>query len=291
MNKVYEVVTTSIMNQLEKGVIPWRRPFSIQGYGIPINWRTQTAYRGANALLPFGEYATFKQIKEAGGKVKKGEKSHVVVFWKLNQYMNKNEDGKEEITNVPIIQRYNVFNVNTQVEGLSSRRKAPSFDHDPIQEAEEILQRMTSMPDFSFSSQADYDLDNDIIIIPPKEQFKDIEKYYSTLFHELIHSTGHENRLNRKLSSSFGSEEYSKEELIAEMGAAMLCQTVGINNTLEHNAAYIQGWLTKLKNDKWLVIKAASQAQKAVDYILGKEWGEDGIQQSTGDRDIASIVK
>ena len=267
---VYEMVTQKVIDQLEKGVIPWRRPWV---NGIAVNWMTQKPYRGINAfLLDPGEYATFNQITKAGGKVKKGEKSHMVVFWKWIE----KEDENGEIENIPLLRYYRVFEINTQVEGLKSKRTIETYDHDPIDKCEEIIRGYKDAPSFSWKSgEAFYDPMKDHINVPPMKDFKIVDEYYSTMFHEMVHSTGHEKRLARDevvRTHKFGSEEYSKEELVAEMGAAMLCGVSEIdNNTIENSASYIQSWLRVLKEDKRMVVLAAAKAQKAVDYILGGE--------------------
>lgn len=277
---VYEIVTNKIIEKLEKGVVPWRKPWV---NGTAVNWMTEKPYRGVNTLLlDAGEYATYKQIEKAGGKVKKGEKSHIVVFWKWLEVEDKDAEKEGVTKNVPMLRYYRVFEINTQVEGLSSKRKELSFDHDPMGEGEKIKGGYMDAPTFSFKrGGAYYQPFPDHINVPPMKDFPEIEKYYSTLFHEMIHSTGHADRLNRtgvKKVAAFGSEDYSKEELVAEMGAAMLCGVAKIDNsTIDNSAAYVQSWLRALKNDKRLVVTAAAQAQKAADYILeGSNTG--GIQ-------------
>lgn len=271
---IYEMVTQKIIEQLEKGVVPWRKPWV---NFTAVNWVTQKPYRGINTLLlDGGEYATFKQIQQAGGKVKKGEKGHIVVFWK---WVEKEDEETGEIIKIPFLRYYKVFEINTQVEGLESKRKVVSYEHDPIEEAEKIIKGYKNSPSYThYSGSAYYNPQNDVINVPPMKDFKKVEEYYCTMFHEMIHSTGHKSRLARKgieEIAAFGSETYSKEELIAEMGAAMLCAQAKIDNTLENSAAYIQSWLRVLKNDKRLVVLAAAQAQKAVDYILGIETQHD----------------
>lgn len=267
---VYEIVTEKIIRQLEKGMIPWRQPWMNGG---AVNWKTQKAYRGINAfLLEPGEYATFKQIQEAGGKVKKGASSHIVVFWK---WIEKEDQESGETETVPFLRYYRVFHIETQVDGLGSKRDAVTFDHDSIAEAEAITKGYRNGPDFTFTSgQAVYSPTFDRINVPPLHDFEMAEEFYSTLFHEMVHSTGHKKRLARPgvitQSVAFGDEVYSKEELVAEMGAAMLCGVSGIdNNTIKNSASYIQSWLRSLKEDHRLVVQAAAQAQKASDYILG----------------------
>lgn len=266
---VYEIVTNQIIEKLESGVIPWQKPWVNGG---AVNWKTQKPYRGINTfLLEDGEYATFKQIKEAKGHIKKGEQSHIVVFWKWIEKEDGNNDGKK--TRIPFLRYYRVFEINTQVEGLKSKRKEQQFEHEPIVECEKVVKGYHNSPTIAWQSgRAYYRPDDDFISVPPLKDFREKEEYYSTLFHEMIHSTGHESRLNRKgieQVAMFGSETYSKEELLAEMGASMLCGVTGISNrTIDNSAAYIKSWLRALKDDKTMVVKAAGQAQKAADYIL-----------------------
>ncbi|WP_238456636.1 ArdC family protein [Desulfotruncus arcticus] len=210
-------------------------------------------------------------FQEAGGKVKKGAKSHLVVFWKL---LEKENEENSELEKIPLLRYYRVFELS-QTEGLESKRKdAETFDHDPIEAAEKIIEGYPSRPQITFASgQAYYSPLKDSISVPALKDYQKPEEYYSTLFHEAIHSTGHKTRLNRATltnMAAFGSETYSKEELVAEIGAAMLCGKAGIENkTLDNSAAYIQSWLRVLKQDSRMVVLAAGQAQKAADYILG----------------------
>jgi antirestriction protein ArdC len=273
-NAIYEMVTNKIIEKLEAGIIPWRKPWT--GQALAVNWKTQKAYRGINTmLLDAGEYATFKQITEAGGKVKKGAKSEIVVFWKFLE--KENEQGETE--NIPMLRYYRVFNIATQVTGLESKRgEIATYTHDKKEECENILKGYMGRPDFTYKNDGAYYTPlTDKVNMPPMKHFPKLEEYYSTFFHELIHSTGHEDRLKREGVTGtirFGSETYSKEELVAELGAQMLCSIAGINNEpiIDNSASYIGSWLKKLKDDKTLLIKAGGQAQKAVDHILGITW-------------------
>lgn len=273
--KIYEMITERIMNMLEQGTIPWRRPWVVNA---SVNWKTQKPYRGINTLLlPPGEYATFKQVTEAGGKVKKGAKSHIAVFWRWLEVENQET---HEIEKVPFLRYYNVFEINTQCEGLESRRGETSFEHDPIEEAEKIIEGYLDAPPIRFhSGSANYVPAKDFISVPPISDYPKGEEYYCTLFHEMMHSTGHKDRLNRpgiETVAAFGSEVYSKEELVAEIGAAMLCATAGVDNsTIQNSASYVQSWLRVLKNEKKWVVQAAGLAQKGVDYILGVKYQEE----------------
>lgn len=267
--KIYEMVTQRIVKLLESGVVPWRRPWRS---GAAVSWKTQKPYRGINAMmLDAGEYATFKQISEAGGTVRKGAKGEIVVFWKWLDKKNE-ESGEEE--KVPLLRYYKVFNVITQCEGLSSKRQAQPIDHDPIDAAEQLVSGYADRPPIRFNpGRAFYRPGDDVISVPSLSDYLKAEEYYSTLFHELVHSTGHARRLKRPLDqiAAFGDEVYSREELIAEMGAAMLCGVARIDNqTVENSASYINGWLQRIKeDDKRLLVQAAGKAQRAADYIQG----------------------
>jgi len=268
--KIYEMITNQIIEKLKEGTVPWRKPFK---NGLAVNWKNQKAYRGINTmLLDGGEYATFKQIKEANGKVIAGSKSHLVVFWKMLEV--KDEEAEEGKKKVPMMRYYRVFKIGEQTEGIEPKQELEKFDHDPIEEAEKIKENYFNAPSFSFNSGgAWYKPFEDRVNVPPKGDFPDINEYYSTLFHEMVHSTGHQDRLNRDgiiKHNSFGSKLYSKEELVAELGASMLCGVTGIDNeTIDNSASYIQSWLNALRNDHTLIVSASQQVQKASDHIQG----------------------
>lgn len=289
MASVYEIITQQIIEKLEKGVVPWRMPWNSCG---AVCWRTQRPYRGINALLlEPGEYATFKAIQEAGGKIKKGAKSSIVVLWKWREVDGEDSEGEKQ--RVPFLRYYRVFEINSQVEGLESKKKdAVKYDHNPIEEAEKIMQGFKDCPPIKFApGSAFYRPGADEISVPPIEDYKVPEQYYSTLFHEATHSTGHKKRLNREgitKSAGFGSQIYSKEELVAEIGAAMLCGMCGIDNsTIDNSAAYIKSWLTRLKEDPKMIVHAAAAAQKAADYIQGINYSESADQGEELSRDAA----
>lgn len=273
---IYEIVTDKIIEKLEQGIIPWRKPWVGQS-GPAVNWKSGKAYRGVNVmLLEPGEYITFKQCQEAGGKVRKGAKSNMVVFWK---WIEKEDKASGDIEKLPLLRFYNVFNIN-QCEGIESKRNedVPEFEHDPLEEAENIFKGYINSPTYSFDSGigAWYKPGTDHINVPPMKDFPKLEEYYCTLFHEIVHSTGHTSRLNREGvagTHKFGSQDYSKEELIAEIGASMLTQFAGISDiTIDNSVAYIQSWIKKLKDDKTMIVKAGAKAQNAVDYVLNVKW-------------------
>lgn len=272
---VYEIVTSEIIKKLESGTVPWRQPWISKG---AVSWNTQKPYRGINALLlEPGEYATFDAIQAAGGHVKKGAKGHLVVFWKMQNSTETNDAGEPVTKTVPLLRYYKVFEINTQAEGLKSKRKdAETFAHDPIESAEAIRRGYKNAPTIGFApGRAFYRPSTDEISVPAIEDYRNPNEFYSTLFHEMTHSTGHSSRLGRLKTgevAAFGSESYSKEELVAEIGAAMLCGKAGIvQETIENSAAYVSYWLKRLREDSRLIVTASSQAQKAADYILGEE--------------------
>lgn len=275
-NKVYEYVTDRILAELDKGIIPWRRPWkSVTASGLPISWVTKKAYRGVNRiLLPAGEYLTYKQVTEHGGKVLKGEKGHMVVFYKILDI--KDQDTDEE-KSFPYLRYYTVFEVG-QCEGIE-RKTAPVSTEEPelppIERAEAIVAKYPEPPRITHKGdEAYYTPMLDCITMPPKKLFESAEEYYSTLFHELAHSTGHKSRLHRDMATSVGmrSDSYAKEELVAEIASAMLCGMSGIENTtIENSVAYIQSWRRRLEQDPKLIVMASSQAQKASDWILGEK--------------------
>ena len=274
---VYELVTERIIDELEKGIIPWNKPWTGTRNGA-YSRSTGRAYSLLNQMLlrKPGEYLTFNQCKEAGGKVKKGEKSSMVVFWK--QVTVDDVDpatGETRKKMVPMLRYFNVFHID-QCEGIEAKYKPEEVKpFDPIAEAEEILTTYRQREGLTIENvrgdRAYYSPANDYICLPLQEQFPDPVEYYSTAFHEMIHSTGHVSRLDRlNRPAAFGSEEYSKEELVAEIGAASLVAHVGIETaaTFRNSAAYIQGWLSALRNDPKMIVSASSKAEKAVHYIL-----------------------
>lgn len=279
---IYEEITNRIINQLESGVIPWHKPWHGVTSGA-YNRISKKPYSLLNQMLleHDGEYATYKQWSDIGGKVRKGEKSEIVVFWKILN-VEETKDGKVEKKSIPLLKYINVFHVS-QVDGVEPKTIKP-IEHNPIEEAEKIKNDYSDREDITIkelvTDRAFYSPSRDFIQVPCKEQYQDIMEFYSTLFHEMIHSTGHKDRLGRLDCSvkfaSFGSEDYSKEELIAEIGSAFLMNYIGIETikTFKNSAAYIQSWLSVLKNDNRFIVSASSKAEKAMKYILGIETGE-----------------
>jgi antirestriction protein ArdC len=276
---VYDVINSRIMELLEQGTIPWKKPWNAQT-NYPKNLISGKKYQGVNVfMLACSEFSspywmTFKQCQDKGGHVIKGSKSTPVIFWKWLDRKDAPIEG-ENSTNgkIPMLRFYSVFNIE-QTEGITPPPAEETHNiFDPITKAEQIIAAMPLKPDIRFEgNRAYYSPSLDYVQLPQQHTFDTIEHYYDTLFHELSHSTGHANRLGRKgvtETSYFGSHEYSREELVAQMGASFLSGHCGIEaTTLENSAAYIQGWLKALKNDKTLLVQAAGQAQKVSDFIL-----------------------
>lgn len=278
---IYDEITNRIIAQLEEGDIPWFKPWS-GIIGGAYNRVSKKPYSLLNQMLlkHDGEYATYKQWKELGGTVKKGEKSEIVVFWKILEVEEKNKDNnKLEKKSIPLLKYINVFHVS-QVDGVEPK-EVKMVEHKPIEEAEKVkvnyINKENILIKETISNEAFYSPVKDFIQVPCKAQYKDVLEFYSTLFHEMVHSTGHKDRLKRLDCSmkfaSFGSEDYSKEELIAEIGSAFLMNHIGIESskTFKNSAGYIQSWLKVLKNDNKFIVSASGKAEKAMKYILGEE--------------------
>lgn len=276
----YEMVTNRIIEQLENGVIPWQKPWSGTHSGA-YNRISNKPYSLLNQMIlkHNGEYATFKQWSDLGGKIRKGEKSEVVVFWKIQPFEEENENGEKVIKQIPLLRHYNVFHIS-QVDGVEPKEQLKISDLEPIEEAEKIKTDYMNREHLKIfekvTNKAFYTPTFDYIEVPCKEQYQNIEEFYSTLFHEMIHSTGHKSRLNRSDMQGIvrhGSEKYSKEELTAELGSATLINMLGIETekSFRNSSAYIQNWLQALKNDNKFIVSASSKAEKAVKYILNEQ--------------------
>jgi len=278
-NQAYQRITDRIVATMEQGRIPWRKPWKGRKC-LPRNFVSSKEYRGINVFLLLAMdyesplWLTMRQVNKLGGNVRKGERACPVVFWKR---IKVDEKEGEKTRHIPILRYYHVFNVS-QCVGL------PGLGEDPGDEAvipgpEEIVTKMPERPPIKHGmDKAFYAPMLDLVGMPDRGVFERIEDYYSTLFHELTHSTGHPKRLNRPSvaeHSEYGTDPYCKEELVAEMGAAFLCGSAGIvDRTIDNSAAYLSNWLERLRSDAALVVQAASQAQKAADFILGQSWDE-----------------
>lgn len=297
---IYQEITDTVIAALEAGTVPWHKPWASTGQAgaFPTSIGSGKPYRGVNLFLlgltaqakgytsPY--WGTFNAIKERGGMVRKGEKGTLVTFWKrlvVDTTPDERAAGRGDKKAIPMLRHYCVFNAE-QAEGLPEKYSAPVevdlTGFDPIAEAEAIVAGYQSAPiikEGGFDG-AWYSPARDLVSMPARSDFDGPEEWYSTLFHELGHSTGHKDRLARPSlleSHRFGDESYSREELVAEMTAAMLSTVAGIDQrTVPNSAAYIAGWLKALKNDPKLVVQAGGQAQRAADHILGVSFNEEG---------------
>ena len=272
---VYEVLTEKVIQSLESGEVPWRKPWSS---ALPCNLLSQKPYRGFNVFMLATQgyeskyWLTLNQANKLGGKIKGGSKSSLVTFWNVGQEKLNAKTGK--LQKPFLLRYYRVFNL-TQTEGIDlpratfERNKRNEFE--AIEAAESLAESMPNPPQFEQSDAAWYRPSSDTVGLPARSFFHSPAEYHATLFHELTHSTGHASRLHRESfdnPTQFGSESYSKEELIAEMGSAFLCGLSGIEReTLPNSAAYLQNWIKRLRGDSKLILSAASQAQKAADLI------------------------
>lgn len=284
------MVTDRIIAQMEKGIIPWHKPWNPLGgkdaSECAISYTTRRPYSLLNQLLlgEPGEYLTFNQIKAAGGSIRKGERSRMVVFY--TQLVKEDEtrtdaDGKPKVVAIPVLRYYNVWNIN-QVDGIETKYQ-PTDEAEPTMQpdarAEQIVAGYMAQPShpkltIRRSDRAFYRPSTDEVVVPLLEQYSDIAEYYSTMFHELGHSTGHSSRLDRKNGmkvAAFGSEDYSREELVAEMTAAMLVNEAGLpaERAFRNSVAYLQSWVRALRSDNKMIVWAASRAEAAAKYILG----------------------
>ena len=271
---IYAEITNRIMDQMKNGIIPWQKPWIASGSAI--SHTTGKPYSLLNQMLlgRAGEYATFKQVQQEGGWVRKGEKASMVVFWK---WLDREDEETGEIEQIPFLRYYNVFHVD-QCENIKPRFAASNPHNANTDTTAEViitdyLKREGVTLDHQEGDRAFYRPSTDTITLPLLKQFKETAEYYGTAFHEMVHSTGHAKRLNRLDSTAFfGSEAYSKEELVAEIGAAALVNHAGLETakSFRNNAAYVQNWLQVLKNDKRFIVSAAGKADKAVALILGE---------------------
>ena len=282
MKSIYEEITDKLIAMMEKGIIPWTKPW-VCGGGI-VSYATGKPYSLLNRMLldrP-GAYVTFHQVQEAGGRIRKGAKARKIYFYKPTVIETSEEiDGKNVINQRPSVIRksFNIFHFS-DTEGLEPRwtdNEAVGKGNKPDEKAEKIVQDYLNREGVKLQykefDRAFYSPSMDLIQIPPIKNFRSSSGFYSVLFHEMTHSTGNTKRLDRFIQGPqpFGSEDYSKEELIAEMGSAMLLANCGLATETTHtnNAAYIQNWLSNIRGNAQLVVNAASKAEKAENFIMG----------------------
>jgi antirestriction protein ArdC len=283
---VYTSVTNKIIADLEKGNLTWLRPWKSKDFGgcvsLPLRSDGQP-YHGINVLNLWGAavdkgyirpvWMTFKKAKELGGQVKKGGKGTPVVYASSFEKPEVDDKGDETVSTIHFLKGYTVFNAE-QISGLPEQfYKTPSRLEDTRARMEAVEQFIANTKAVirHGGNKAFYSPSSDFIQMPPSQSFKDMQGYYATLAHELTHWTSHPSRLDRKFSKKrFGNEAYAMEELVAEVGAAFLCASLGITPEIrEDHAAYIQSWLKVLKKDKRAIFTAASHAQRAADYLHG----------------------
>lgn len=273
---MYDVINNMIMNKLQNGKMPWKQTWN--DIGPARNYVSKKPYRGINALIlnstevEFPLFLTFLEVKELGGSIKKGSKSIEVIYWKSLEFSE-----EEKIKRVPFLRYYNVFNVDC-VEGV--KLKLPTkYVNDPIDMCETIINDMPSRPVIEYGGDKPYyNWMEDRVRVPNRENFILSDEYYATQFHELAHSTGHTSRLNRDTCMKpalYGSRDYCKEELVAEIATCFLCGEAGIsNNTIDNSSAYIQFWFERLthmlREDNKAFVRASALAQKASDFIMNR---------------------
>ena len=269
---LYQAITDRMIAEMETGLIPWRKPWMSASRAI--SHTTGKAYSLLNQMLlgrP-GEYLTFRQCQQEGGYIRKGEKAQMVVFWK---WLEKEDEETGEMTQVPYLRYYSVFHVD-QCEGITAKYAA-MVEHPAESDAaaEAIIADYISREGVTLEHKegdaAYYQPSLDRIVLPMMKQFAETAEYYSTAFHEMVHSTGHMKRLARLDSTShFGSETYSKEELVAEIGSAALVHHVGLETarSFRNSAAYVQNWLDVLKNGRHTAISERTEPPGKKDAVL-----------------------
>jgi antirestriction protein ArdC len=283
----HELIADKIIESLEANIIPWKKPWTALS---PKNLSSMKEYRGINHILlsmiptKYPYFLTFKQAKDLGGSVLKGSKSVPVFFYSSitkNKDVETNEEKPSHNDSFWFMKQYSVFTLE-QIDGIKLDELIdPVIDFTPVMTAENLIKAFLDSQNLKVypAQNAAYSPTQDHIVMPQKDQFHSVDSYYSTIFHEMIHSTGSEKRLKRAGFSigeyhRFGSKGYAFEELVAEFGAAMLASYCGVDTSLEsgQNAAYIKSWMKNIKEDPTICYKAASKAQAAVDFIL-KEAG------------------
>ncbi len=276
----YQQAADTLIAQLEAGTVPWRKPW--KSAGMPKNLVSQKEYRGINVFLlamqgyPSPYWLTFKQASNLGGAIKKGEHGTQVIYWNFSKYTKKNSEGEDVTRKGAFCRAYTVFNLMQCNPELAEKLglNAPAGPVEDLPAAEAIWANYPNRPEYKDADKAFYRPSTDSIHMPLRTAFPEQREFYSTLFHEMVHSTGAVKRINRDGISkldTFGSEQYSQEELVAEFGSAMLCAVCGIQpSVVENQAAYIKTWLERLKgreDSATLLMRAISAAQKACDHI------------------------
>jgi antirestriction protein ArdC len=284
MLDIAQIITDRIISELEKGATPWVKPWrtlkGMPGAGMPHNPLSGTHYRGINHLwlsMLQGAYTTpywvtLKQANKANARIREGERGTPVVFWSVSKKDSKGANGETVTSAYAFIKHYHVYNIE-QVEGLILPEAPPApvadFDQSPTVMA--LIDRLALSGGLTHAGDSAYfQSARDLIVMPPMAAFASAANYHATLLHEAVHATGHESRLKRLTPARFGSDNYAYEELVAELGAAMLCAHTGIDGDLRH-AGYIESWLKALKNDKKFILSASGKAQAAMDFLTASK--------------------
>jgi antirestriction protein ArdC len=277
--KGYKEITEEIISKLQGGTIPWRRTWVS---GLPANAVSRQPYRGINIWLldnikhRSNLWLTFNQTQQLGGIVNKGEHGKQIVYWQIKDKLCKDELGEEYLDKIPLMRTYTVFNIEQTTVKTATEKK-----HDPIAEAQAIIDGYEDGPEIVLGDPS-YSLELDKVKIPSMSAFDSPDEYYSTLFHELSHSTGHSKRLNRDFKHHFGSDPYAEEEIISEMSASFLSGIVGMDvysKTIENSVAYIDHWTKRFADNEKLIISLSSKAQKSSDWILSNRYKQMDSQE------------
>lgn len=282
---LYTEITTRIIAELEAGRLPWVQPWGGTGtasLGLPRNASSGRAYSGINVLILWGAvfaggfsgqtWLTYRQAQALGGNVRKGERGTTVVYadrFIPDRERHRAREEGDDAQAIPFLKRFTVFNTD-QCDGLPEdiAPVPPPVPEGLILPRAEALIRASGVEVRIGGARAFYHLQHDYVQVPPPQSFFEPVNWHRTALHELGHSTGHPSRLGRDLSGAFGSRKYAVEELVAEIASALLCAALGIVPTVRH-ADYIGAWLDVLRNDDHAIVRAASQASKAADYLLG----------------------
>ena len=274
-----EIVNEKILDQLKKGVIPWKKPWigPRKAYSIA-SGRDYSLLNQLLLGLP-GAYGTYEQWKRLGGQVRKNEKGHFVTFWKMVEKKTIDQNGKENLERYPVLRYYIVFH-QSQITGVSIEPENMVMPPDPVEAADKVIAGYIDREKIKYteseeSDKAFYNPLSDEVVIPARKYFSEssASSMYSVIFHELAHSTGHSSRLDRPglKKVSFGSEIYSAEELVAEIASCYILESLGISTdlTIQMSASYIDGWSKAIRSDGNMIVKAAPAAEKAAKLILG----------------------
>ena len=282
---LYSEITDKIIAELEAGRVPWVQPWGTAAAKAPLampkNASTSRSYSGINVLLLWGaviergftgqSWLTFRQALSLGGNVRKGERGTTVVY--ADRFVPEDEkrraaENGEDAQGIPFLKRFTVFNTD-QCENLPEdvATATPPVPEGLIEPAVEALIKATGI-DFRIGGhKAFYVPAHDYVVVPPPQSYYEPINWHRTALHEIGHASGHHKRLNRDLSGSFGSRKYAFEEMIAEQISAFCCASLGIVPTVRH-ADYIGSWLEVMREDSRAIVRAASQASKAADWIL-----------------------